>query len=132
VSESSRTRIPGWSNPRVDWTNTVAFRCTWEHLGVPATRLGAPMTSVGAPATSLRAPQITVISKRYFRPGRVAPSEWTGSVRAVRDTPVADHSTPGLNTTRRVAYRLPITVSLFILALSGSYFKRKLCRCDQL
>jgi len=29
VSESCRTRIPGWSNPRVDWTNAVAFRCTW-------------------------------------------------------------------------------------------------------
>ena len=53
VSESCRTRIPGWSNPRVHWTDAVAFRCTWE-------RLGAPATSLGAPATSLGAPQITV------------------------------------------------------------------------
>jgi hypothetical protein len=53
VSESCRTRIPGWSNPRVDWTDAEALRCTWEHLG-------APMTSLGAPATSLGAPQITV------------------------------------------------------------------------
>jgi len=36
------------------------FRCTWEHLGAPATSLGAPMTSLGAPATSLGAPRITV------------------------------------------------------------------------
>jgi len=49
VSESCWTRIPGWSNPRVDWTDAVAFRCTLAHLGVPATRLGAPMTSLGAP-----------------------------------------------------------------------------------
>jgi len=32
------------------------FRCTWEHLGVPATSLGAPMTSLGAPVTSLGGP----------------------------------------------------------------------------
>jgi hypothetical protein len=25
------------------------FRCTWPHLGAPATRLGAPVTSLGAP-----------------------------------------------------------------------------------
>jgi len=43
------------------------FRCTWEHLGAPATSQGAPMTSLrapmmslGAPATSLGAPPITV------------------------------------------------------------------------
>ena len=36
------------------------FRCTWEHLGAPATSLGAPMTSLGALATSLGAPRITV------------------------------------------------------------------------
>jgi hypothetical protein len=32
------------------------------------------------------------ISKKYFRPGGMALSEWTRSVRAVRDTPVADYS----------------------------------------
>ena len=47
----------------------------------------------------------------------MAPSEWTRSVRAVRDTPVADYSAPGINTTRRIAYRPPIAVSLFLLAL---------------
>ena len=46
VSESCRTRIPGWSNPRVYWTDAVAFRCTWEHLGAPATFLGAPRITV--------------------------------------------------------------------------------------
>jgi len=62
----------------------------------------------------------------------MAPSEWTRSVRAVRDTPVADYSAPGVNTTRRVAYRPPIAVSPFLLALSVSYFKQTLWRCGQL
>ena len=68
------------------------------------------------------------ISKKYFRPGGMAPSEWTRSVRAVRDTPVADYSARGLNTMRRDAYRPPITVSPFLLALLVSNFKRTLWR----
>jgi len=60
VSESCRTRIAGRSNPRDDWTEAVAFGCTWEHLGAPATRLGAPTTSLGAPVSSQGAPRITV------------------------------------------------------------------------
>ena len=47
---------------------------------------------------------ITSKSKKYFRPCGMAPSEWTPSVRALRDILVADHSIPVLNTTRRVAY----------------------------
>ena len=58
--------------------------------------------------------QFRYISKKRFRPGGMAPSEWTRSVRAVRDTPVADYSAPGVNTTRRVAHRPPITVSPFL------------------
>jgi hypothetical protein len=53
------------------------------------------------------------ISKKHFRLGGLAASEWTRSVRAVRDTPLADYSAPGVNTTRRVAYRPPIAVSPF-------------------
>jgi len=53
----------------------------------------------------------TNISEKHFRPGGMAPSEWTSSVRAVRDTPVAVYSAPGVNTTRRIAYRPPIAVS---------------------
>jgi len=49
VSESRRTRIPECSNPRVDWTNAVAFGCTWEHLWSPIRSLEAPVTSLGAP-----------------------------------------------------------------------------------
>jgi len=60
------------------------------------------------------------ISKKHFRPGGMAASEWTRSVRAVTDTPVADYSAPGVNTTRRVAYRPPIAVSPFLLALKIS------------
>jgi len=52
------------------------------------------------------------ISKKHFRPGGMPPSEWTRSVRAVRDTPVADYSAPSVNTTRRIPYRPPIAVSV--------------------
>jgi hypothetical protein len=72
------------------------------------------------------------ISKKHFRLGGLAASEWKRSVRAVRDTPVADYSAPGVNTTRRVAYRPPIAVSPFLLALSVSYFKQTLWLCGQL
>ena len=72
------------------------------------------------------------ISKKIFRWGGMVPSEWTCSVRAVRDTPVADYSAPGVNTTRRVVYCPPITVSLSLRVLSVSYFKRSLWRCGQL
>ena len=60
------------------------------------------------------------------------PSGRNGSVRDVRDTPVADYSAPGVNTTRRVAHCPPIAVSPFLLALSVSYFKQTLWRCGQL
>ena len=62
----------------------------------------------------------SVIRKKHFCPGRIAPSEWTRSVRAVRDTPVADHSTLGVNATRRVTYYPLNAVSPFLLALSVS------------
>jgi len=78
------------------------------------------------PSDLLRPSETPDISKKYFRPGEMAPSEWTRSVRAVRDTPVADYSARGLNTMRRVAYRPPIAVSPFFLALSVSNFKRTL------
>jgi len=42
------------------------------------------------------------ISKKIFRLGGMAPSEWTRSVRAVRDTLVAESSWPGIDTSRRV------------------------------
>jgi hypothetical protein len=54
---------------------------------------------------------MTCISKKHLHLGGMAPSEWTRSVRAVRDTPVADYSAPGVITTRRVAYRPLIAVS---------------------
>jgi len=74
----------------------------------------------------------STISQKYFHPGGKAPSEWTRSVRDVRDSPVADYSAPGLNTTRRVAYRPPIDISPVFLALSVSYFKQTLWRWGQL
>ena len=71
------------------------------------------------PNTSLPM-SFTFISKKHFRPGGMAASEWTRSVRAVRDTPVAYYSAPGVNTTHRVAYRPPIAVSPVLLALKIS------------
>jgi len=72
------------------------------------------------------------ISKKQFRLGGMAPSEWTRSVRAVRYTLVADYSAPGVNTTRGVAYRPPIAISPFLLALSVFYFEQTLWRCGRL
>jgi len=76
--------------------------------------------------------QKQIISKKHFRLGGLGESEWTRSVRAVRDTPVSDYSAHGVNTTHQVAYRPPIAVLPFLLALSVSYFKQTLWRCGQL
>ena len=46
MSESCRTRFPGWSNLGVDWIDTVALMCTWERMGVLATSQGAPGITV--------------------------------------------------------------------------------------
>jgi len=57
----------------------------------------------------------------------MAVSEWTRSIRAIRETLVADYSMPGANTMHRVAYGPPIAVSPFRLALSVFYYKQTLC-----
>ena len=72
------------------------------------------------------------ISKEYFRPGGMAPSEWMRSVRAVRDTSVADYPTPGVNSTPRVPDHPLIAISPFLLVRSVSYIKWSLRRCGQL
>jgi hypothetical protein len=66
---------------------------------------------------------ICAISKKYFRLGGMARSEWTRSVTAVRDTPGAEYAAPGLNTTPRVVYRPLIPVSPFLPTLLVSYCK---------
>jgi hypothetical protein len=63
------------------------------------------------------------ISKKYFHGRRITPSQWTCSVRAVRDTPVVYNSALGLNTTCCIAYPPPITVSPFPHPLSVSNFE---------
>jgi len=72
------------------------------------------------------------ISKKHFRLGGMAASQWTHSVRAVRDTPVADSSPHGINTRHHIVYRHPITVSPCLLALSIFHFKQILWHCGQL
>jgi len=57
MSESCRTRNTGWSNPRVNWTDVVGFRWTWEHIGVPAASLEALTTNLGAPGSAGNMPQ---------------------------------------------------------------------------
>jgi len=71
VSESCRTRIPGWSNPRVYWTDGVDSRRTWEHLGAPATCLGVPMTTLGAPGTACNKP-----GSASHKPGSTSNHSW--------------------------------------------------------
>jgi len=64
VSESCRTRIPGWPNPRVHWIDSVAVKFTWKHPGVTATSLGVLNMSLGVPTTTLGAHRITVEPSR--------------------------------------------------------------------
>jgi len=59
----------------------------------------------------------------------MAASQWTLSIRAMRDTPVVDYSAPSVNTTRRVSYRPPMDFSPFHLPRSVSYFEETLWRC---
>jgi len=72
------------------------------------------------------------ITNKNFRPGQMAPSECMCSVGAVRVTPAAEYSAPGLNTTRRVAYHSLIGVSPFFLALLVFYCKQTLLHCGHL
>jgi hypothetical protein len=72
------------------------------------------------------------ISKKYFCLGGMAPSEWTRSVRAIRDTLVVNCSGPGLNTTRRVAYRLRSLFHRFFSLCRSPNYKRTLWQCGQL
>jgi hypothetical protein len=72
------------------------------------------------------------MNKKYFDPGAMAASEVTRYVSAVRDTPVADNSAPGLNSSHRVAYCPLMAVSPVLPTLSVSYFKRTLWHWRQL
>jgi len=51
------------------------------------------------------------ISKIYICPGGIAPSEWMHSVRAIRDTPVADYSVSSVKSMSHVPSHPQITVS---------------------
>jgi len=87
---------------------------------------------LNAPCERSRIRIALYISQKDLRLGRMAASEWTRSVRAVRDTPVADYSFPAVNTTRHIAYRPPIAFSPFLLVLSVFYCTQILWRCGQL
>jgi hypothetical protein len=72
------------------------------------------------------------ISKKYFRPGGIALSEWTRSARAIRDTAMEHKSAAGVNTAHWVAYCPLISVLPFHFALSLSYFNWTVWSCGQL
>ena len=67
-------------------------------------------------------PTCVSICKNRYCPSRLSVSEWTCSVRAVRDNWVADYYLPGVNGTCHITYRRPIAVSPCLLALAGLIF----------
>jgi hypothetical protein len=130
VSGRCQTRIPGWSRSRVYWRDASAFWWTWRHCQQIEVAIEGLVPTQEAPGSIDNKPERTLnISKKHFRMGGMAAPEWTRSVQAVRDTPVADYSMPSVSTMRRVVYRTPIAVSPFFLVLSGPY---SLWRCGQL
>ena len=73
-----------------------------------------------------------VIRAKIIYPSGMAPSEWTCSIRAGRDTAVADYSALGVNNRCRVVYCPLIGVSQFLLPLLVSNFKPIMWHCSQL
>lgn len=59
VIESCQIRIPGWSNSRVDFADTVAIICTLEHLPVLVTSLRELLTGLVAPRRIADMPENT-------------------------------------------------------------------------
>jgi len=72
------------------------------------------------------------IRKEKFLPGGMTPSEWTRSVRAITNTPVADYLAPSANALRHVAYCAPIAMSPFLPMLSICYIEPTHLHCGQL
>jgi len=58
-------------------------------------------------------------------------SEWTQSIRAVREILLVAYTVHGINPTHRIAYRPPIAVSPYPLPLLVSYCKWALWCCGQ-
>jgi len=113
---SSGSRIRAGNSNNVQWSSWLGRMCWRVHPGCQTNEEEAYYIS----------------TKKYFCPEWIAQLEWTRSIRAVIDTPGADYSAPGLNTTQRVTSRPPIAVSPYLLALSVSFFKWTLWRCGQL
>jgi len=118
VSESCRTRIPGWANPRVNWTDAVAFRCTWEHLGAPATSLGAPTTSLGAPGSASDKP-----GSANHKPGSAnhKPGSTSNHCRAVWENIIFFGNTVVRLEIIATAYCLKLMYSVCILIYASMY-----------
>jgi hypothetical protein len=52
----------------------------------------------------------SAVSKEKFHLGGMAPLQWTHSVRATRDTLVADYSAPSINSRHRITYHALIAI----------------------
>jgi len=52
VSGSCRTRIPGWSNPIVYWSDAAAFKCNWENRQTIWVVIEGLVTPRGAPGST--------------------------------------------------------------------------------
>jgi len=81
VIESCRTRIPGWSNRRVDFADTVAIICTLEYLHVLVTSLRELLKGLGAPRRIADMPENTEWKSVYTRESwwPVWTHRWPGS-----------------------------------------------------
>jgi len=97
------------------------FHVAYSTQRVTSTLSAAQRWSINTPTATLGTNCLSTISKKHFRPGGMAAPEWTCSVRAVRDTPVADYSTPSVNTTCHIAYCPPIAVSQLLWETLGMH-----------
>ena len=80
------------------WILVAVWQVLWHWVAYKYQYIGDCESTILQPSSNHH--PMSHISKKHFRPGGMAPSEWTRSVRAVRDTPVADYSTPGVNAAR--------------------------------
>jgi hypothetical protein len=112
--------------------NTVPIVASWMFTLVQSTPPANYYHHLQWSSTDLSGYLMCLITKKDFRLGGLAASEWTCSVRAIGDTPGAYYSALNVNTTRRVIYRPPVAISPFILPLSVSHCNQKTLRWSQL
>jgi len=96
VFGSGETRIAGWSNPSIDWTHVVAFRCTDEYWRKIWTDIESLVTTWGAPGSVGGMPRSAVRSLRVPATNLGAPGSY---LRVPGTTQYAPATTQGAPTT---------------------------------